>query len=71
MSFYVNTHNTGIIDDNLIQKCLENVVDLTPKGIREKLSLNNPIYEPTSAMDILAGIQMKQSKDHLLGKKLI
>ena len=48
-SFYVNTHNTGMVEDNIIKKCLEKLVDLTPKGIRNHLDLNNPIYVPTSA----------------------
>ena len=48
-SFYVNTLNTGVVDDNIIKKSLESLVDLTPKGIRNCLHLNNPIYVPTSA----------------------
>ncbi len=49
MSFYVNTHNTGIVNDIKIQKALEKLVNLTPKGIREHLELNNSIYVPSSS----------------------
>jgi len=49
LSFYVNTQGTGEIEDLKIQKCLEKIVDLTPKGIRDHLALNNPIYVPSSS----------------------
>ena len=49
LSFYVNTQGTGEIEDLKIQKCLEKIVDLTPKGIRDHLVLNNPIYVPSSS----------------------
>ena len=34
MSFYVDTQNTGLVNDEKIQKALKNLIDLTPKGIR-------------------------------------
>ena len=49
LSLYVNTDGTGLIDDHLIEKILSNLIDMTPKGIREHLKLNAPIYTPTSA----------------------
>ena len=49
LSFYVNTQGTGEVEDLKIQKCLEKIVDLTPKGIRDHLALNNPIYVPSSS----------------------
>ena len=49
MSFYVNTESTGIIEDHLIEKLLSNLIDMSPRGIREQLKLNSPIYSPTSA----------------------
>lgn len=49
MSFYVDTQNTGLVNDEKIRKSLTNLIDLTPKGIREHLKLNNPIYVPTSS----------------------
>jgi S-adenosylmethionine synthetase len=49
LSLYVNTFGTGKVDDQVIEKCIKKIVDLSPKGIRNKLKLNNPIYVPTSA----------------------
>ena len=49
LSLYVNTDNTGIIDDTKIATILNNLVDMSPRGIREHLKLNKPIYSPTSA----------------------
>ncbi len=49
LSLYVNTEGTGQVDDSKIEKTLKNCVDMTPRGIREHLNLNKPIYVPTSA----------------------
>ena len=49
LSLYVNTFGTGKVDDQVIEKCIKKIVDLSPRGIRNKLKLNNPIYVPTSA----------------------
>ena len=49
LSLYVNTEGTGKIEDYKIEKILTNLVDMSPRGIREHLKLNNPIYVPTSA----------------------
>ena len=49
LSLYVNTDGTGIIEDTKIAKILNNLVDMSPRGIREHLRLNQPIYAPTSA----------------------
>ena len=49
LSLYVNTFGTGKVDDQAIEKCIKKIVDLSPRGIRNKLKLNNPIYVPTSA----------------------
>ena len=43
------TDNTGIIEDTKIASILNNLVDMSPRGIREHLKLNKPIYVPTSA----------------------
>ena len=34
---------------DMVKKIIENNFDLSPRGIREMLKLNNPIYEITSA----------------------
>jgi S-adenosylmethionine synthetase len=49
LSLYVNTDGTGIIEDTKIAKILNNLVNMSPRGIREHLRLNQPIYVPTSA----------------------
>ena len=49
LSFYVNTYGTGIIDDAMIESILLDLVDMSPRGIREHLKLNFPIYVPSSA----------------------
>ena len=49
LSLYVNTAGTGRIEDYKIEKVLTNLVDMSPRGIREHLKLNKPIYVPTSA----------------------
>ena len=49
LSLYVNTFGTGIVDDQVIEECIRNNIDLSPRGIRDKLQLNNPIYVPTSS----------------------
>ena len=49
LSLYVNTFGTGKVDDQVIEECIKKIVDLSPKGIRNKLKLNNPIYVPTSS----------------------
>ena len=48
MSFYVNTNNTGTINDCDIAHILKSVVELTPRAIREHLSLDQPIFTPTA-----------------------
>ena len=49
LSLYVNTAGTGKLEDYKIEKILTNLVDMSPRGIREHLKLNKPIYLPTSA----------------------
>jgi S-adenosylmethionine synthetase len=49
VSLYANTHGTGIIDDQKLQEALRDCMDLTPRGIRQHLGMNAPIYAPTAA----------------------
>lgn len=49
ISVYVNTHDTGKVDQAKIEAVLRDVVDLSPKGIRIHLGLNKPIYAITAA----------------------
>ena len=49
LSIYCDTFGTGQVDDAMIEKAIDNVMDLTPRGIRSHLGLNKPIYERTAA----------------------
>jgi S-adenosylmethionine synthetase len=49
MSFYVDLHNTGRVDEAKLEKVLPEMVSLKPRGIREHLKLNRPIYARTSS----------------------
>ena len=49
VSLYANTHGTGTIDDARLQDVLAQSMNLTPRGIRQHLSLNAPIYAPSAA----------------------
>jgi S-adenosylmethionine synthetase len=50
LSVYVDLHGTGHdVDELRLEKTLRELVNLTPRGIREHLHLNRPIYVPTSA----------------------
>jgi S-adenosylmethionine synthetase len=49
LSIYVDTHGTGEVDDAAIEQAIPKVMDLSPRGIREHLMLNRPIYARTAA----------------------
>ena len=49
LSVYVDTHGTGQADEDKLAEVLQNLVDLSPKGIRTHLGLNRPIYARTAA----------------------
>ncbi|MEM9788674.1 MAG: methionine adenosyltransferase [Pseudomonadota bacterium] len=49
LSIYANTHETGDVDPEAIERAIAEVMDLTPRGIRQHLQLNKPIYERTAA----------------------
>lgn len=49
VSIYVDTKGTGVIPDFEISKMVTEGIDLTPKGIIERLKLRRPIYQKTSA----------------------
>jgi S-adenosylmethionine synthetase len=49
LSIYIDTHGTGQVEDARIEHAVAQVMDLTPRGIRETLQLNRPIYARTSA----------------------
>ena len=49
LSIYANLGDTGRISEENLVEFLSGLVDLTPRGIREKLGLNKPIYKKTAA----------------------
>jgi len=49
LSFYIDLHGTGKVSEAVLESILPDCVDLSPRGIREHLELNKPIYERTAA----------------------
>jgi S-adenosylmethionine synthetase len=49
LSLYVDLHDTGRVDEERLEKVLREVMSLSPRGMREHLQLNRPIYARTSA----------------------
>ena len=50
LSVYVDLQGTGMdVDESRLEKTLRDLMNLSPRGIREHLHLNRPIYVPTSA----------------------
>ena len=49
LSVYVDTGGTGHVDESKLSDVLRELVDLSPRGIRERLGLSRPIYSRTSA----------------------
>ena len=49
LSIYVNLFDGDIEKEKYVEKLIRDNFDLSPRGIREMLSLNRPIYEPTAS----------------------
>ena len=49
LSVYVDTHGTGTVAEDKLEQVLPQLVRLTPKGIRQHLKLNAPIYVKSAA----------------------
>ena len=49
LSIYADLHETGKVDPAKLEKVLMEIMSLTPRGIREHLKLNRPIYARTSS----------------------
>ena len=49
LSIYVDTYGTGTKYEKKLEEILPKIVDLSPKGIIEKLGLRKPIYEKTAS----------------------
>ena len=49
LSVYVDFQGTGRADEDRVSRKLQDLVDLSPRGIRQHLNLNRPIYARTAA----------------------
>ena len=49
LSIYIDTFGTGKVHSDIIAKAVARSMDLSPRGIREHLQLNKPIYQRTAA----------------------
>jgi S-adenosylmethionine synthetase len=49
LSVYIDTAGTGQVDEEKLSVVLQQLVDLSPRGIRTHLGLNKPIYARTSS----------------------
>ncbi len=49
LSVYVDLDGTGQVDEAKLSRILQELMDLSPRGIRTHLGLNKPIYARTSA----------------------
>ncbi len=49
LSIYVDLHQTGQVDEEKLEAVLMDVMNLSPRGIRQHLQLNRPIYARTAA----------------------
>jgi S-adenosylmethionine synthetase len=49
LSVYVDTHGTGKVDEAKLEILLPQIMNLKPRGIREHLDLNKPIFARTAA----------------------
>ena len=49
LSVYVETDGTARVDEDKLSRVLQELMDLSPRGIRTHLGLNKPIYARTAA----------------------
>ncbi len=49
LSVLIDTNGTSQVDELKLAKVLQEMIDLSPRGIREHLKLNRPIYSRTAA----------------------
>jgi S-adenosylmethionine synthetase len=72
VSIMVQTFGTGVLPDVQLEKIVDEVFDLTPRGIIDALKLKRPIYGPTATYGhfgrrpftgVYAGEERKQKVD--------
>ena len=68
VSINVDTYGTGKVEDQVITAAVRKVVDLTPKGIIERLDLRQPVFRNTAAYGHFgrADVQFTWEKEDLV-----
>ena len=61
LSIYADTFGTGAVDAAAIEQAIAACMNLTPRGIRQHLALNKPIYQRTAAMGILVASRRRMA----------
>jgi len=49
LAVYIDLHGTGSVDEAKLEGAIQEAMNLSPRGIREHLGLNKPIYERSAA----------------------
>jgi S-adenosylmethionine synthetase len=49
LSIYTDLYGTGRVDESQLESVINDIVDLSPRGIRETLGLSRPIYRRTAS----------------------
>ena len=49
LSIYADLYGTGKVEEDKLEAAIMEVIDLSPRGIRERLGLNRPIYRRTAS----------------------
>ncbi len=49
LSIYADLYGTGRVDEAILEQVIGEIVDLSPRGIRETLGLSRPIYRRTAS----------------------
>ena len=49
LSIYADLYGTGRVDEEKLEAAIMEIVDLSPRGIRERLGLSRPIYRRTAS----------------------
>ncbi len=49
LSIYTDLHGTGRVDEGKLEAVIGDIIDLSPRGIRQTLGLSRPIYRRTAS----------------------
>ena len=69
LSIYIDLFDNDLEKNKFVIEKINQNFDLSPRGIREMLNLNKPIYEKTAAYVTL--VEFQRMMVHFLGKKQI